>query len=67
MHTTVITVCGLEGEDCIPDITNIIHDLPGIDSVEVAPETGAVSVEHSPLVGEVDIRQALENAGYEVR
>lgn len=67
MHTTVITVCDLDGEHCIAEITNVIHDLPGIDTVEVTPETGAVSVEHSPLVSEADILQALEDAGYEVQ
>ncbi len=67
MHTTVITVGELDGEHCITEITNLIHDLPGIDTVDVAPETGVVSVEHSPLVSETDIRQALEDAGYELR
>jgi copper chaperone CopZ len=66
MHTTVITVGDLDGEQAIAEITNVIHELPGIDTVDVAPETGVVSVEHSPLVSEADIRFALEDAGYEV-
>lgn len=67
MHTTLITLCGLDGEDCIHDITNVIHELPGINMVDVAPETGVVSVEHNPLVSEADIRQALEDAGFELK
>lgn len=67
MHTTVMVVGDIDGEDGIAEIVNVIHDLPGIDTVDVAPETGVVAVEHSPLVSEADIRLALEDAGYEVQ
>lgn len=67
MHTTLITVDGLESEDCVHEITNVIHELPGINMVEVALATGTVSVEHSPLVSEADIRQALEDEGYALK
>ena len=32
MHTTVITVGDLDGEQAIAEITNVIHELPGIDT-----------------------------------
>lgn len=67
MHTTLMMLCDLEVEHRITEITNVIHDLPGIDTVVVALETGVISVEHSPLVSEADIRQALEEAGYDGR
>ncbi len=67
MHTTVITLLGSEGVDCVEDIVNVIHDLPGIDSVDVSPETGTVSVEHSPLVSADDICRALEDGGFPVQ
>ena len=67
MHTTIITVGDLDGEQAIAEITAVIHELPGIDTVDVSPETGVVSVEHSPRVSEADIRFALEDAGYEVQ
>ncbi|WP_018413372.1 heavy-metal-associated domain-containing protein [Methyloversatilis thermotolerans] len=67
MHTTVIVVDGLSGEDDIHDITNTVHELPGIGLVDVALATGTVSIEHSPLVSEADIRQALEDEGYSLR
>jgi copper chaperone CopZ len=35
--------------------------------VEVALATGTVSVEHSPLVSEADIRQVLEDEGYALK
>lgn len=64
MHTTIIMLPDLDGRDCVADIVNVIHDLPGIDNVEVVPETGVVSVAHSPLVSGDDICQALEDAGF---
>lgn len=64
MHTTLISVDGLVGEEDVHDVVNTIHELPGISMVEVAPATGVVSVEHSPLVCEADIRQVLEDEGY---
>ncbi|WP_018228110.1 heavy-metal-associated domain-containing protein [Methyloversatilis universalis] len=67
MHTTLITVDGLRGEDDVNDIINAIHELPGISLVEVALATGVISIEHNPLVCEADIRQALEDDGYVLR
>lgn len=67
MHTTIIIESGVEGPDCAADIVNIVHELPGIDSVDVSPETGTVSIEHSPLVSEDDICRVLEDGGFPVQ
>jgi copper chaperone CopZ len=67
MHTTVIALLDVEGGDDEADVVNVIHDLPGIARVDVALDTGVVSVEHSPLVSGDDICQALEAAGFAVR
>lgn len=67
MRTTLIIESGIESPDCASAIINIIQDLPGIDSVDVSPETGTVSVEHSPLVSEDDICRVLEDGGFPVQ
>ncbi|MBL8447561.1 MAG: heavy-metal-associated domain-containing protein [Zoogloeaceae bacterium] len=67
MPTTTLTVVAIQSEDCMRTVMNAIQDLPGIGYVEVSPETGETTIEHSPLVSEGDIRAAIEDAGYATR
>jgi hypothetical protein len=67
VRTRLIRLCDLYGGNRFTEITNVIRDPPGIGIVVLAPETGVVSVVHSPLTSEADISQALEEARHEVR
>ena len=65
METVTIKVGGMTCEGCVRSVTNALQDLPHIGAVEVSLVRGEAVIEHGPLVSEADIRQAIEDAGFE--
>lgn len=65
MKTTLIKVAGMNNEECVRLVTNAIQDLPGIGQVELSLANGEASIEHGPMVSELDIRQAILDAGFD--
>lgn len=55
----------MKDEHCLRAVMNAIQDLPGIGWLEISLESGAASVEHGNFVTAGDIRQAVEEAGFE--
>jgi copper chaperone len=64
MNTTLIKVSGMNGPECARLVTNAIQDLPGISHVELSAN-GEASIEHSRMVSADDIRQAIQDAGFD--
>ncbi len=65
MNTTRIKVAGMESAQCVRLVTNALQDLPGIGHVEVSLANAEASVEHGPMVSHEDIRQAIQDAGFD--
>jgi len=65
MNTTLLKVTGMHGPECVRLVTNAIQDLPGIGQVELSLANGEASVEHSSMVSADDIRQAIQDAGFD--
>lgn len=65
MPTTTLTIKGMQSDECLRSVMNAIQDLPCIGYVDVSLETGEATIEHTALVAEADIRQIIEEAGYE--
>ena len=64
MNTTLIKVAGMNGPECVRIVTNAIQDLPGIGHVALS-SSGEASIEHSTMVSADDIRQAIQDAGFD--
>jgi len=65
METVTIKIKGMTCSGCVRSVTNAIQDLPHLGHVEVSLERGEAVVEYGKLIGEDDIRQAIEDAGFE--
>ena len=58
------TVVGMTCGHCVASVTEEISEIPGVESVEGALQTGAVTVTSAaPLPAEV-VRAAVVEAGY---
>jgi copper ion binding protein len=66
MTTTTYTVEGMTCGHCVQAVSTEVGILPGVEKVDVALETGAVTVtSQAPL--DVDlVRTAVDQAGYEL-
>lgn len=67
MHTTTFHVEGPLDDEALRLLTNAIQDLPCLGDVEVDAATGTVSIEHTSMLAEGDIYQAIEAAGFVIR
>lgn len=65
MNVCEFRIVGMRDEHCLRTVMNAIQDLPGIGRADVSLETGSASVEYGQFVSEGDIRQAVEDAGFE--
>ncbi len=65
METVTIKVGGMTCEGCVRSVTNAIQDLPHLGFVEVSLSRGEAVIEYGALMSEADIRQAIEDAGFE--
>lgn len=66
METAILKVDGMTCNGCVRSVTNVLQDLPGVDSVEVTLESARASVTFDPK--EIDLarlREAIADAGFE--
>lgn len=66
MATTTYTVKGMTCGHCVAAVTEEISSIDGVASVEVALESGAVTVTSDRDLSLDDIRAAVDEAGYEL-
>jgi copper chaperone len=64
--TRTYTVSGMTCSHCVSSVTEEVQELPGVENVEVALETGAVTVTSSQALDDAAVRAAVEEAGYRV-
>ena len=65
MNTTeTYTVTGMTCGHCAASVTEEISEIPGVDSVDVVVETGAVTVTSTAPLDAAAVRAAVEEAGY---
>ena len=65
MSTATYTVSGMTCGHCVASVSEEVGAVPGVTSVEVVLETGAVTVSGDG-VGDDAVRAAVEEAGYHV-
>ena len=60
------TVTGMTCGHCVASVTEEVHELPGVTAVDVSLESGAVTVTSEQPLTEDDVRDAVEEAGYQL-
>jgi copper chaperone len=67
METVTIEVKGMTCGACVAAVERVLHDLHGVEKVDVSLERGQATVDFDAAeVAEDDLRAAIEEAGYDV-
>ncbi|GAA1757830.1 heavy-metal-associated domain-containing protein [Nocardioides hankookensis] len=66
MTTSVWQVTGMTCGHCVSAVTQEVGELPGVVSVEVLLETGAVTVESEAPLDRAAVEAAVDEAGYQL-
>lgn len=66
INTTTYRVEGMTCEHCVRAVTTELVILPGVQSVDVDLESGAVTVTSDGPLDESAVREAVDEAGYEL-
>ena len=65
-HARQYTVTGMTCGHCVASVTEEVQEVPGVENVDVALETGTLTVTSSQPVDESAVRAAVEEAGYQL-
>ena len=60
------TVTGMTCGHCVSSVTEEVQEIPGVVSVDVVLETGAVSISSAGPLDDAAVRSAVEEAGYQL-
>ena len=66
VSTRSIAVTGMTCDHCASAVRAEISKLPGVTAVDVDVTAGTVRVCGDPLPGDAPLREAVEEAGYEL-
>jgi len=59
-------VTGMSCEHCASAVRSEVGKLPGVSEVDVDVAAGTVRISGEPLPGDAALREAVEEAGYEL-
>jgi copper chaperone len=65
-ETRTFTVTGMTCGHCVASVTEEVQEVDGVESVDVALETGALTVTSSQPVDAAAVQAAVEEAGYQL-
>jgi copper ion binding protein len=63
-QTATFTVTGMTCGHCVASVTEEVQEIPGVESVDVVLETGALTVTSAEPVDAAAVQAAVEEAGY---
>jgi copper chaperone len=66
VETRSVTVTGMTCEHCATAVRAEIGKLPGVNEVDVDVAAGTVRISGDPLPSDAALREAVEEAGYEL-
>ena len=64
--TQTFTVTGMTCGHCVASVTEEISEIPGVESVDVVLDSGAVTVTSSQPLEQQAVKVAVEAAGYQL-
>jgi copper chaperone len=65
-ETRGYTVSGMTCAHCVASVSEEVQEIPGVESVDVALETGALTVTSNRPVDDDAVKAAVEEAGYQL-
>ena len=65
-QTETYAVTGMTCGHCVASVTEEVQELPGVQDVTVALETGAVTITSAEPLDAAAVRAAVEEAGYQL-
>ncbi len=65
-HTFTGTVSGMTCGHCVASVTEEVQEVSGVDTVDVALDSGTLTVTSSQPLDDAAIRAAVEEAGYQL-
>jgi copper chaperone len=66
VETRSVVVTGMSCEHCATAVRAEVGKLPGVSEVDVDVAAGTVRITGEPLPAEAALREAVEEAGYEL-
>ena len=63
-ETRTFTVTGMTCGPCVASVTEEVQEIPGVESVDVVLESGAVTVTSAEPLDDAAVQAAVEEAGY---
>lgn len=66
MSTRSYTVAGMSCDHCVKSVRTEVGRVPGVTAVDVELPTGTVTVHGTEPISDPLIREAIEEAGYEL-
>ena len=63
---TNVSVSGMTCDHCVTRVRGELLSVPGVISVDVSLETGAVAIESDRVLPSTALRDAMVEAGYEL-
>jgi copper chaperone len=66
VETRSVLVTGMSCEHCATAVRAEVGKLPGVSEVDVDVAAGTVRISGEPLPGDAALREAVEEAGYEL-
>ncbi|HWB37077.1 MAG TPA: heavy-metal-associated domain-containing protein [Rugosimonospora sp.] len=67
MSTATYTVTGMTCGHCVSSVTEEVEQIPGVTAVDVDLETGRVTVTSDTPVDDAKVKDAVEEAGYQLQ
>lgn len=66
MSTATYTVMGMTCGHCVSTVTRELTKVDGVSDVDVDLATGAVTVTGNGPIDDAEVREAIDEAGYEI-
>lgn len=68
METAVLKIDGMTCGGCVKSVTRVLQDVPGVHDANVSLDPGEANVSFDPAKANlVQLKKAIEDAGYETR
>ena len=64
--TQTWTVTGMTCGHCVASVTEEVQEIPGVTAVDVVIDSGAVTVTSERPLADATVREAVEEAGYQL-
>jgi len=66
MSSSTFVVKGMTCGHCVNHVTEEVSKIPGVVSVDITLETGAVTIESNSDIDATEVEAAVVEAGYEL-